>query len=79
MMSAPPSAVICSITVSVPSTVVMSAGANSSAARCFHGVPADRADVCPGVLQACGYGGAGSPCAAGDERALAGEMLGLDA
>jgi hypothetical protein len=45
----------------------------------FHGVPAYRRDVCPGALQACGHGGAGSPCAAADERALAGEILGLDA
>jgi hypothetical protein len=45
----------------------------------LHGVPADRRDVCPGACQACGHGGAGSSCAAADERALAGEILGLDA
>ena len=45
----------------------------------LYGGPADRGDVCPGVLQASGHGGAGSPGAARDERALAGEILGLDA
>ena len=45
----------------------------------LHGVAADRGDVCPGGFQACGHGGAGSPGAARDEGALAGQVLGLDA
>ena len=45
----------------------------------LHGVPADRGDVCRGGFQARGHGGAGSPCAAGDQRALTGEILGLHA
>jgi hypothetical protein len=31
------------------------------------------------TFQACGHGGTGSPCAAVDERAVAGEILGPDA
>jgi hypothetical protein len=38
----------------------------------FHGVAAGRGDVCPGVFQARGHGGAGSACAAAHDRALAG-------
>ena len=43
------------------------------------GRPADRGDVCPAILLACGHCGRRFPVCPGDERALAGEILGLDA
>ena len=75
-MSTPPRSVICSITVSVPSTVATSAAMKSSAAEVLGSVPAGRRHVCPGALQTCRDGGADPAGAAADERALAGEALG---